>query len=111
VCPWNRFARMSTLEDFKVRNGLDRATLIELFSWTEAEFATRTEGSPIRRIGYERWLRNLAVGLGNAPADRAVLHALESRADHSSALVRNHVAWAIARQLDRLHGGHANENA
>jgi len=111
VCPWNRFARMSTLEDFKVRNGLDRATLIELFSWTEAECATRTEGSPIRRIGYERWLRNLAVGLGNAPADRAVLHALESRADHSSALVRNHVAWAIARQLDRLHGGHANETA
>ena len=106
VCPWNRFAQLSTLEDFKVRNGLDRATLVDLFAWSESEFATRTEGSPIRRIGYERWLRNLAIGLGNAPPDRAVLQALESRVDHPSALVRSHVAWAIGRQRDKLRGGH-----
>src|SRR5215813_4513521 len=109
VCPWNRYARMSTLTDFKVRNGLDSATLVDLFAWSEAEFATRTEGSPIRRIGYERWLRNLAVGLGNAPADPAVLHALESRADHPSALVRRHVAWAIAQQREKLRGGQHDE--
>ncbi len=79
VCPWNRFAQASGVDDFHVRNGLDCATLVELFAWSEEEFNRRLEGSAIRRIGYERWLRNLAVGLGNAPADRAVLQALEAR--------------------------------
>ena len=102
VCPWNRFAQMSTLDDFKVRNGLDRASLLDLFAWTQAQFDERTQGSAIRRIGYERWLRNLAIGLGNAPADLAVVHALESRADFPSALVRSHVEWAIARQREKL---------
>ena len=68
VCPWNRFAQLSPEKDFQTRNGLDNATLVELFAWTEAEFDERLRGSPIRRIGYERWLRNLAVGLGNAPS-------------------------------------------
>jgi epoxyqueuosine reductase len=97
VCPWNRFARLTKENDFKARNGLDRATLVELFAWTEAEFDERLRGSPIRRIGYERWLRNLAVGLGNAPRSARVVEALASRKDHPSALVREHVRWALAR--------------
>ncbi len=97
VCPWNSFARPSAEPDFAVRNGLDRASLIELFAWSEEEFDARMAGSPIRRIGYERWLRNLAVGLGNAPASPRVVAALRARADHPSALVREHVSWALSR--------------
>ena len=97
VCPWNRFAQPTAEEDFRTRNGLDHATLVELFAWTEDEFDTRLQGSPIRRIGYERWLRNLAVGLGNAPTSLHVVAALRSRADHPSALVREHVSWALSR--------------
>src|SRR3954466_8571853 len=97
VCPWNGFARPSAEEDFKPRNGLDRATLVELFAWTESEFDQRLQGSAIRRIGYEQWLRNLAVGLGNAPTSGEVIEALRARADHPSALVREHVRWALRR--------------
>jgi len=97
VCPWNRFAQPSALDDFAVRNGLDDATLVELFAWTEQQFEDRLAGSAIRRIGYERWLRNLAVGLGNAPSTPSVVQALRSRTDHPSILVREHVAWALAR--------------
>jgi len=97
VCPWNGFAQPAAEPDFQVRNGLDRATLVELFAWTEADFDERLRGSPIRRIGYERWLRNLAVGLGNAPSSAAVVAALRSRSDHPSALVREHVQWALSR--------------
>jgi epoxyqueuosine reductase len=97
VCPWNRFSKLSDEKDFKVRNGLDRATLVELFAWSERQFDERLRGSAIRRIGYERWLRNLAVGLGNAPTSRAVVEALRARENHPSALVREHVRWAIAR--------------
>ena len=97
VCPWNRFAGMSDENDFQVRNGLDRATLVELFSWTETEFDERMRGSPIRRIGYERWLRNLAVGLGNAPKSPEVIFSLQQKANHPSALVREHVHWALER--------------
>jgi len=96
-CPWNREAPQTREDGFAVRHGLDRATLIELFAWTEEEFAQRLAGSAIRRIGYERWLRNLAVGLGNAPTRPEVLAALNSRRDHPSALVREHVAWALSR--------------
>ncbi|HYQ39123.1 MAG TPA: tRNA epoxyqueuosine(34) reductase QueG [Pseudomonas sp.] len=97
VCPWNRFARPSAQADFQPRHGLDNAELAALFRWTEDEFLARTEGSPLRRAGYERWLRNLAVGLGNAPSSIAVLEALELRREHPSALVREHVEWALAR--------------
>ncbi|MDZ7653029.1 MAG: tRNA epoxyqueuosine(34) reductase QueG [Burkholderiaceae bacterium] len=100
VCPWNKFARTATLPDFDVRHGLDRAALVELFAWTEQEFATRHAGSAIRRIGHVRWLRNIAVGLGNAPTSPAVIAALHARADHPSALVREHVGWALARHGD-----------
>jgi epoxyqueuosine reductase len=98
VCPWNRYAQPSPEPDFAVRNGLDEVALVTLFAWTAAEFATRLAGSAIRRIGYQRWLRNLAVGLGNADYDPAIVAALEARRDDPSALVREHVAWALARQ-------------
>ena len=97
VCPWNRFAKLSNEDDFEVRNGLDHAALAELFAWTEAQFDERLRGSPIRRIGYERWLRNLAVGLGNAPTTREVVQALHARENHPSTLVREHVRWALTR--------------
>jgi epoxyqueuosine reductase len=105
VCPWNKFAQAAPVADFDVRHGLDRATLVELFGWSASEFDTRMQGSAIRRIGYECWLRNLAVGMGNAlRADRAslsaaaradIVEALRSRIDDASALVREHVEWAL----------------
>jgi epoxyqueuosine reductase len=97
ACPWNKFARAATLPDFDVRHGLDRATLVELFAWTETEFDQRHAGSAIRRIGHVRWLRNIAVGLGNAGTAPDVIGALRSRADHPDPVVREHVAWALAR--------------
>ena len=101
VCPWNKFATVTLEPDFAVRHGLDRASLVELFAWSEAQFQARTEGSAIRRIGHERWLRNIAVALGNAPTTGAVLTALAARAQHASALVREHVAWALAEHAAR----------
>ena len=104
ACPWNKFAQRSTLADFDVRNGLDGATLIDLFGWSSAEFERRLEGSAIRRIGHESWLRNLAVGLGNAlrgapgEAGEQIVEALQRRAIDPSALVREHVAWALQQQ-------------
>ena len=98
ACPWNRHARPSAEADFAVRHGLDQAPLTALFAWSEAEFLVRTAGSAIRRIGYERWSRNIAVALGNAPKTPEVLAALRARADDPSALVREHVRWALARQ-------------
>jgi epoxyqueuosine reductase len=101
VCPWNKFARAAAHPDFKVRHRLDRSRLDELFAWTEEEFLARTEGSAIRRIGYERWLRNIAVALGNAPSTDAIRAALTARADDPSELVREHVAWARAEHACR----------
>ena len=97
VCPWNKFARRTDEPDFRARNDLDTATLPQLFAWEEDEFLRRTEGSPIRRSGHERWLRNIAVALGNAAPSPAARQALESRLGHPSALVREHVAWALQR--------------
>jgi epoxyqueuosine reductase len=97
ACPWNKFARIATLPDFDVRHGLDAATLVELFAWTEAQFHERHAGSAILRIGHERWLRNIAVALGNATASAAVTDALLARGDDPSSLVREHVAWALRR--------------
>jgi len=97
VCPWNRFARPSPEEDFRAREGLDAASLLELFGWTEREFDERLRGSPIRRIGYERWLRNLAVGLGNAPSSSQIVLALKQKRNHVSELVKEHIDWALKR--------------
>ncbi|TXI72998.1 MAG: tRNA epoxyqueuosine(34) reductase QueG [Dechloromonas sp.] len=99
-CPWNRFARIGDPE-FTPRQRLDSATLIELFAWTEAQFNDRLAGNPIRRIGHERWLRNIAIALGNGPATVDAEKALKSRADHPSAIIREHVAWALARHSAR----------
>jgi len=96
-CPWNRFAVPAEQSDFAVRHGLDDVSLAELFGWDAQTFAARMAGSAINRIGHERWLRNLAVGLGNAPTTDAVVEALLSRRDDPSVLVREHVAWALAR--------------
>ncbi|MGZ5066520.1 MAG: tRNA epoxyqueuosine(34) reductase QueG, partial [Usitatibacter sp.] len=103
VCPWNKYAKVANDPDFAVRNHLDDAQLIDLFAWTEDEFNTRFEGSAIRRIGHEKWLRNIAVALGNAPASAAVVAALRLRSDHGSPIVREHVSWALARHA-RLEG-------
>jgi epoxyqueuosine reductase len=97
ACPWNRHAETSDEPDFRVRHGLDDVQLVELFSWNESRFRGCMAGSAIHRIGFERWSRNLAVGLGNAPTSTAVVGALRSRADDPSPLVREHVAWALQR--------------
>jgi epoxyqueuosine reductase len=97
VCPWNRFAKPTGEADFSPRHELDQASLVSLFRWDEQTFLNNTEGSPIRRIGHERWLRNLAVGLGNATGSIQVIEALKSRLQHPSPLVREHVSWALAR--------------
>jgi epoxyqueuosine reductase len=97
VCPWNKFAQPTRERDFTPRHNLAAAELVELFLWDEATFLDRTEGSAIRRIGYERWLRNLAIALGNAPTTEQVKAALASRLAFPSALVREHVEWALTR--------------
>jgi epoxyqueuosine reductase len=106
ACPWNKFAQRAVLPDFDERHGLGSASLVELFGWEEEEFNRRMEGSPIRRIGHERWLRNLAVGMGNAATaaattgakgDPRIVAALQARLGHPSPLVREHVAWALSR--------------
>ncbi|HEX4326140.1 MAG TPA: tRNA epoxyqueuosine(34) reductase QueG [Burkholderiales bacterium] len=110
ACPWNKFAQLAAAPDFQaVRNGLDSSTLAALFAWSEAEFSRRMAGSAILRIGYQRWLRNIAVALGNglrsdqAPAGlRAQMRAaLAARADDASPLVREHVAWALQEEQKR----------
>jgi epoxyqueuosine reductase len=97
VCPWNKYARAAAHPDFKVRHALDASSLPELFAWTEAEFEARMQGSAIYRIGYERWSRNIAVALGNAPTTPAVLASLEARRRDASPLVREHIEWALER--------------
>ncbi len=98
VCPWNKYAKVANDPDFAVRDGLDSPALVDLFAWSEEEFNRRFEGSAIRRIGHERWLRNIAVALGNAPRNEAITTALVARRSHPSPLVREHVEWALRRQ-------------
>ncbi|HEU4665071.1 MAG TPA: tRNA epoxyqueuosine(34) reductase QueG [Dokdonella sp.] len=97
VCPWNKFAQATSEADFAPRSGLESPRLVELFGWSESDFLARTEGMAIRRTGYEGWSRNIAVALGNAPTRYDVVQALQSRAEDPSALVREHVAWALAQ--------------
>jgi epoxyqueuosine reductase len=96
VCPWNRFAKPTAEKEFHPRHQLDSTELISLFAWTETEFLKKTEGSAIRRIGYERWLRNIAVALGNTLKDQRTINALQSRLNSPSPLVREHVEWALS---------------
>ena len=102
ACPWNKFATITDEDDFSVRNGLDSASLIELFAWSREEFEARLAGTPIRRIGHEQWLRNLAVGLGNAPFSMDIIEALRARLDDASFLVREHVLWALHQHRHSL---------
>ena len=95
ICPWNKFAKNTEEDDFRVRHGLDEPTLVDLFNWTEEEFLKNTEGSAIRRIGYDCWSRNIAVGLGNATTTDEIIKALLSRKDDPSEMVREHIAWAL----------------
>jgi epoxyqueuosine reductase len=97
-CPWNKFAKPTGVGDFAVRHGLDGAALVDLFAWSETEWQDRTAGSAIRRAGYEGWLRNIAVALGNAPSDARITAALRARRDDASPVVREHVRWALGRQ-------------
>jgi len=97
ICPWNRFAKRSPEEDFKPRHSLDNADLLSLFAWDEETFLRNTEGSAIRRTGFEGWQRNLAVALGNSGGGDAVIHALKARRDDATPLVREHIDWALAR--------------
>jgi epoxyqueuosine reductase len=104
VCPWNKFAKAAAHPDFRVRHGLDSPRLTELFAWSAAQFEERMQGSAIYRLGYTRWLRNIAVALGNASGTNEVLTALNARRDDPLLLVREHVRWALARHLVRPDG-------
>ena len=98
VCPWNKFARVAAEPGFRVRHGLDAADLVDLFGWSETDYLERTEGSALRRLGYPRWLRNIAVALGNAPGSDEVIAALDARRQDADPVVREHVQWALSRQ-------------
>ena len=101
ICPWNRYAPASTEKQFFARQDLDSADLIELFAWDETTFLTKTEGSAIRRLGHSRWLRNIAVAMGNAPYDEAIIAALQQRATIDNALIKEHVVWALSQQQQK----------
>ncbi|MCE7914163.1 MAG: tRNA epoxyqueuosine(34) reductase QueG [Nitrosomonas sp. PRO4] len=101
VCPWNKFAKITDENDFHVRHGLDDISLVELFGWNQQTFEAKLAGSAIRRIGYIQWLRNIAIGLGNAPYSIAIVKSLQARSDDSSALIREHVQWALQQQSEK----------
>ena len=98
ICPWNKFAKLGQENDFQARERLDQIPLLELFAWREQEFLTRTEGSPIRRIGYDSWQRNIAVALGNAPFSEQIVSALNKQNESASEMVQEHIDWALAQQ-------------
>lgn len=105
ICPWNRYAQLTDQTDFHPRKQLHQKDLLELFSWDQQTFLSNTEGSAIRRIGFERWQRNIAVGLGNAPFDQTIVAALQKRLVDSSVLVAEHIEWAIKQQLSKAQTG------
>lgn len=102
VCPWSRKAPLTEQDDFHARHDLDKATLLELFSWSEEQFLAKLQGSPIRRIGHQRWLRNIAVALGNAPASAEIVVALTERLNDADELVAEHIQWALSQQQQKL---------
>jgi len=101
MCPWNRYAQASQESDFAPRHNLDRADLIALFEWSESQWDARTRGSALRRAGYDGWLRNIAIGLGNAPYSTAIVTALRRRQPQASAMVGEHIDWALRQQRRR----------
>ena len=98
VCPWNRFAKNSSEQDFSVRHNLDAPNLLDLFAWSEQDFLQKMQGSAIRRIGYMQWLRNIAIALGNAPYSETIVQALENKRGDVTELVQEHIDWALAEQ-------------
>ena len=101
ICPWNRYATPTPEADFLPRHALHAPKLLDLWAWNEETFMKQTEGSPIRRIGFEKWQRNLAIALGNAPHELAIIDALEEKLEHVTAMVREHVSWAIEQQKEK----------
>lgn len=101
VCPWNRFAKVATESGFTPRHQLKTAQLLELFAWSEEEYVQKTEGSPLKRAGYDSWLRNIAIALGNAPASSDIMAALQTRYSTATRLVQEHIKWAITQQTLR----------
>jgi epoxyqueuosine reductase len=101
VCPWNKFSQITRLLDFNPRHNLDNSSLLELFKWDEAQFTAKLQGSPIYRIGYQAWQRNLAVGLGNAPYHPAIIAALSAKLPTASAMVAEHIQWALLSQQQK----------
>lgn len=101
-CPWNKFSQLTSLIDFATRNNLDDSTLLELFAWTKPEFEHRMQGSPIYRIGYESWMRNIAVALGNASYSTAIINALNNKLPKVNPMVAEHISWAIAEQSSKI---------
>ena len=97
MCPWNRYAKQSAEADFRARHRLDRSSLLDLFNWSETQFLERTAGSAIRRIGYQRWLRNIAIALGNAPPSSEAIAALEARRVGAAPALLEHIDWSLAR--------------
>ncbi len=98
ICPWNKYAKLTELEDFQARENLDHVSLLSLFAWTEEYFLNKLQGSPIRRIGYQSWLRNIAVALGNAPYSEDIVTALNSKQDVANDMVKEHISWALEQQ-------------
>jgi epoxyqueuosine reductase len=101
ICPWNKYAKLSLEDDFQARHHLDEITLLELFSWNEGFFLERFQGSPIRRIGFQSWQRNIAVALGNAPFNTDIVNALKQKLTTSSPMVSEHINWALCQQNER----------
>ena len=110
ICPWNKYAKLSLESDFQARHHLDEITLLELFSWNEAYFLENLQGSPIRRIGFQSWQRNIAVALGNAPFDTNIVNALEQKLVTASAMVAEHIVWALTQQNERKKINHNSAN-
>ena len=110
ICPWNKFAKLGSEDDFKPRQNLDNITLLTLFSWDEAKFLSKTEGSPIRRIGFQCWQRNIAVALGNADFSIANIEALTEKIANSAPMVAEHIEWAIAQQKLKQQALTKNQN-
>jgi epoxyqueuosine reductase len=110
ICPWNKYAKLSLESDFQARHHLDEVTLLELFSWSEAYFLDNLQGSPIRRIGFQSWQRNIAVALGNAPFDSEIITALEQKLTTASAMVTEHIDWALSQQNQRKLSDNNNTN-
>jgi epoxyqueuosine reductase len=111
ICPWNKYAKLSQEDDFQARHQLDQVSLLSLFSWQEQDFLHKLQGSPIRRIGFHSWQRNIAVALGNAPYGEEIVTALQEKLSSANALVAEHINWALAQQASKKASSEDNQDA